>query len=249
VAFGSGFFLLGLSVGSFLNVCIDRLPRGLSIVSPSSRCDVCGHELAALDLIPVLSYLFLRGRCRYCKALIPYRVLLVELVTGLAFVVLWHHYGFTLELVPALVFACFFVTIFVTDLEHQIIPNWVVYPAILVALAFALVTRRHEVLQLVWGGLAGAGVLFLITLVFPRGMGAGDVKYGAFIGLVVGFRQVFLSLSISFILGGLVATALLLTGRKRRREHIPFGPFLTIGAVVAMLYGREIVHWYMGFAG
>lgn len=241
-----GFSLLGLVVGSFLNVCIDRLPGRRSIVSPSSRCDACGHRLAPLDLVPVLSYLALRGRCRYCKAPIPRRAPLVELAAGLAFALLWYHYGATLELAAALSFTCFFIVIFVIDLEHHLILNRVVYPAILVAVAFALITHQHEALQSVWGGLAGTGLLLLIALLFPQGMGFGDVKFAAFIGLVVGFPQVFVSLSISFVMGGLVAIALLLSGWKRRGEYVPFGPFLTVGAATAMLYGQEILRWYVG---
>ena len=200
-------------------------------------------------MVPVLSYMFLRGKCRYCGVHITHRVPLVELATGLAFLLLWHHYGLTLELAAGLVFACFFIAIFVIDLEHQLILNRMVYPAILVAVAFALITQRHDILQFVWGGLAGAGLLLLIALVFPGSMGFGDVKFGAFMGLVVGFPQVFVGLGIAFVLGGVAGAALLLSKSKRRGQHIAFGPFLTIGAVVAMLYGQNVFQWYTGLAG
>ena len=242
-------FLIGLSIGSFLNVCIDRLPRRRSLVSPRSHCDGCGHRLAALDMVPVFSYLFLHGKCRYCGAPIPRRVPLVELATGLAFLLLWHHYGLTPELAAGIVFACFFIAIFVIDLEHQLILNRMVYPAILVAVIFGLITQHQVILQLLLGGVVGAGLLLIIALVFPGSMGFGDVKFGAFIGLVVGFPQVFVGLGISFVLGGIVATILLLNKSKVKGQHIAFGPFLTIGAAVTMLYGQQAIDLYTGFGG
>ena len=247
MALGVVFLLFGLVVGSCLNVCIDRLPRRRSIVGPSSHCEACGHKLGLLDLVPVLSYLLLRGRCRYCKAPIPRRVPLVELATGLLFMFAWFHYGNPLELAIALVFVSFFIVIFVIDLEHRLILNRVVYPGILAALIAALVNQGYHVPYALLGGAVGAGLLLLIALAFPRGMGFGDVKYGGLIGLVVGFPQVFVGLTISFVLGGLMGAILLLSRRKRWKEHVPFGPFLTIGAVVAMLYGQDIIRWYFAF--
>lgn len=239
------FFLLGLVVGSFLNVCIDRLPTGRSIVTASSHCETCGHSLGALDLLPLLSYLLLLGKCRYCKAPIPRRLPLVELATGLLFTLAWFHFDAPLELASALFFISLFIVISIIDLEHQLILNRLVYPALLAALVLSPLTLGHQVPYVLLGGAVGAALPLLIALTFPQGMGFGDVKYAALIGLVVAFPQIVATLTISFILGGLTAATLLLSGRKKWKEYLPFGPFLTLGAIVTMFYGQELIQWYV----
>jgi leader peptidase (prepilin peptidase)/N-methyltransferase len=237
--------LLGLAVSSFLNVCIDRLPERESIVSPPSHCPACGRRLAPFDLIPLLSYIFLRGRCRYCGAPIPRRVLLVESMTGLLFVLLWYRYGFSLWLLLATLYTCFFIVIFFIDLEHHLVLNRVIYPAIVVALLFIPFSPGYSAKELLFGGLIGFALLFLIAFIYPAGMGMGDVKLATFVGLVVGFPSVFVALLFSFVAGGLVGGGLLLTGLKGRKDPIPFAPFLVAGGMVAMLYGKEIMDWYL----
>ncbi len=237
--------LLGLAVSSFLNVCIDRLPERGSIVSPPSHCPVCGRRLAPFDLIPLLSYVFLRGRCRYCGAPIPRRVLLVESTTGLLFALLWYRYGFSLWLLLGTLYACFFIVIFFIDLEHRLVLNRVIYPGIVVALLVIPFAPGHSAKELLLGGLIGFALLFLIASIYPAGMGMGDVKLATFIGLVVGFPSVFVALLFSFVAGGLVGGGLLLTGLKGRKDPIPFAPFLAAGGMVAMLYGKEIMDWYL----
>lgn len=238
--------LLGLAVSSFLNVCIDRLPERGSIVSPPSHCPACGRRLAPFDLIPLLSYILLRGRCRYCGAPIPRRVLLVESTTGLLFALLWYRYGFSLWLLLGTLYACFFIVIFFIDLEHHLVLNRVMYPAIVVALLVIPFAPGHSAKELLLGGLIGFALLFLIASIYPAGMGMGDVKLATFIGLVVGFPSVFVALLFSFVAGGLVGGSLLLTGLKGRKDPIPFAPFLAAGGMVAMLYGKEIMDWYLG---
>jgi leader peptidase (prepilin peptidase)/N-methyltransferase len=196
-------------------------------------------------LIPVLSYLVLRGRCRYCGASIPRRVLLVETLTALLFVLLWVRYGLSLRLLLATLYTCFFIVIFFIDLEHQLVLNRVIYPAILLAVLAIPVTPNHSAVELLSGGAIGFGVLFLIALIYPAGMGMGDVKLATFIGLVVGFPAVFAALLVSFVLGGLVGGGLLLTGLKGRKDAIPFAPFLVTGGMVAMLYGQQVIAWYV----
>lgn len=239
------YVVLGLVVSSFLNVCIDRLPEGDSIVSPPSHCPSCGRRLAPFDLIPLLSYLFLRGRCRYCGAQIPRRVLLVEAITGLLFAWLWYRYGLSLQLLLATLYTCFFIVIFFIDLEHQLVLNRVIYPAIVIALLAIPITPNHDVVKLIGGGAIGFGVLFLIVFAYPAGMGMGDVKLATFVGLVVGLPAIFVGLLISFVVGGLVGGGLLLTGLKGRKDPIPFAPFLVAGGMVAMLYGQQIIDWYV----
>jgi leader peptidase (prepilin peptidase)/N-methyltransferase len=187
------FGLLGLVVGSFLNVCIDRLPRNESIVYPPSHCAVCQHKLAVKDLIPVFSYLRLHGRCRYCQASIPRKLFWVELATGLIFALLYWHYGLSAELGVMAFYACLFIIIFVIDLEHGLILNKVVYPGMVVALLLALLPRPWLTQWLVTGianaalgGAVGFVILFLIAIVSRGGMGWGDVKLAALIGLATG---------------------------------------------------------------
>ena len=237
--------ILGLAMGSFLNLCIDRLPQGESIISPSSHCASCGHPLSALDLIPLLSYLLLRGRCRYCGAPIPWRLPLVEMATGLLFALLWHRYGPTSQLTLATIYTCILIIVFFVDLEHRLVLNQVIYPAITLALLVAPFTPNHSARGLLLGGLVGFALLFLIALIRPAGMGMGDVKLATFIGLVVGFPSILIALFLSFVAGGLVAGWLLLSGVKGRKDPVPFAPFLVAGGMVAMLYGKEILDWYL----
>jgi leader peptidase (prepilin peptidase)/N-methyltransferase len=247
------FALLGLIVGSFLNVCIDRLPRNESIVYPPSHCAVCQHKLAVKDLIPLFSYLRLRGRCRYCQASIPRKLFWVELATGLIFALLYWHYGLSAELGVMAFYACLFIIIFVVDLEHGLILNKVVYPGIVVALLLALLPRPWltewivtGVANAALGGAVGFAILFLIAIVSRGGMGWGDVKLAALIGLATGFPLVFFSLIMGAILGGIVAVSLLIAKKKTRRETIPFGPFLAVAAMITLLWGSNILNWYLG---
>jgi len=240
------FGIMGAAVGSFLNVCIDRLPSGYSISYPPSHCPACGRRLAARDLVPVLSYLSLGGRCRYCGESIPWRLLAVEVTTGLIFAALWRRYGMGIPLILALVYCCFLIVVAFIDLDHQIIPSRVIYPAIIVAVLGALVTPGRSIWNSLGGGLVGFGILFLIAFVNPAGMGMGDVRLAAFMGLVAGFPGVLVALLIGIVAGGLAAAFLLLTGLKGRKDAIPFGPFLVLGATVTLLYGAEILSLYVG---
>ena len=239
-------FLLGLATGSFLNLCIDRLPKRESILHPPSHCDVCQHKLRPLDLVPLLSYLSLKGRCRYCGAKIHYRVPLVEAMTGLIFVLLWNHYGFSIELPLAMLFACLFIVILVIDLEHHLILNRVVYPAIALAFLVIILTPDYGIISAVIGGVTGAGILLLVALISPGGMGMGDVKLAALIGLLVGFPQVLIALLICFVLGGAVAGGLLLARLRGRKDPVPLAPFLTAGLITTVFYGEEILRLYLG---
>jgi len=240
------FFLLGLAVGSFLNLCIDRLPERESIIRPSSHCDACQHKLEPLDLVPLLSYLYLKGGCRYCGASIPYRVPVVEAMTGLIFALLWNSYGLSIELPLAILFACLFIITVVIDIEHHLVLNRVVYPAIALAFLVPALLPGFGIVSAVIGGVTGAGILLPLALLVPGGMGMGDVKLAALIGLLVGFPQVFIALLTSFVLGGAVASGLLLTRRKGRKNPIPFAPFLTAGLITAVLYGEKILTLYVG---
>ena len=253
------FAILGLAVGSFLNVCIDRLPRNKSIVNPPSHCEACQHKLAAKDLIPLFSYLRLRGRCRYCQASVPRRLFWVELATALIFALLyWWFVVFNPELgivtfVIMAFYACLFTIIFVIDLEHGLILNKVVYPSMIVALLLSLyplpwLTQSIgiRVAYAALGGGVGFGIFLLIAIVSRGGMGWGDVKLAALIGLATGFPLVILAIIMAAILGGIVAVALVIAKKRKRRQTIPFGPFLAVAAMVTLLWGSNILRWYLG---
>lgn len=248
------FALLGLVTGSFLNVCIDRLPRNESILNPPSHCESCQHKLAVKDLIPIFSYLWLRGRCRYCHAAIARKSLWVEIATGSIFALLYWHYGLSPALGIMAFYTCLFIIVFVVDLERGLILNKVIYPGMVIALLLALFLPQPWLTQWVVDGIANAAmgggigfvILFLLAIASRGGMGWGDVKLAALIGLATGFPLVFISLIMAAILGGIVAIVLLITKRKKRKEAIPFGPFLALSAMVTLLWGTDILNWYIG---
>jgi len=247
------FAILGLVVGSFLNVCIDRLPQNKSIAYPPSHCDACQHKLAAKDLIPVFSYIRLRGHCRYCQASIPRRILWVELATAVIFALLCWHYGLSAELGVMIFYASLFTIIFVIDLEHGLILNRVVYPGMIVALLLSLYpwpwfseSIGMRVAYAALGGAAGFAIFLLIAMVSRGGMGWGDVKLAALMGLAIGFPLVFVAIIMAAILGGIVAVALMIAKKRTRRQTIPFGPFLALAAMVTLLWGSNILNWYLG---
>ena len=248
------FALLGLTVGSFLNVCIDRLPRDESVVSPPSHCEACQHRLGLKDLIPVFSYLRLRGRCRYCQAAVSGKLLWVEIAAGLIFALLYWHFGLGPELGIMAFYACLFIVVFVIDLERGLILNKVVYPAMIVALLLALVPQPwltrwiviNGVANAALGGGVGFAIFLVIAIVSRGGMGWGDVKLVALIGLAVGFPLVLFSIILGAILGSIVALALMIARKRRFRETLPFGPFLALAAMITLLWGSDVLSWYMG---
>ena len=243
-------FVAGLCVGSFLNVCIHRLPRGGSLVRPRSRCPGCEHELAWYENIPVLSYLILLGRCRRCRARINIRYPVVELLTAVLFV--WHYgvFGWTALLAVRLLFACALVVLFAIDLEHQILPDVITLPGLAAGLIFSL-AFPPGVLDAVLGVLVGGGVLWLIGEAYYRysgqeGMGGGDIKMLAMVGAFLGWKLTLITLVLSSMLGSLFGVAVILSRRGNLKQALPYGTFLALGALVASLYGDRIVEWYVG---
>ncbi|MCJ7764158.1 MAG: prepilin peptidase, partial [Dehalococcoidales bacterium] len=228
------FALLGIAVGSFLNVCIDRLPENQSLIAPPSHCSACQKRLSFADLIPVFSYLWLRGRCRHCQASIPRRILWVEIATGAAFAFLFWHYGLSGELAVAAFYFCLFIVLLVIDLEHHILPNRLVYPGAAVAMILSVFLSRLEVVPGIASAAAGGGIglgIFLLIVVLSRGgMGWGDVKMAALIGMVTGYPLIFVAILLAVVSGGLVAWILILSKAKSRKQGIPFGPFLSLAA-------------------
>ncbi|MFH0768723.1 MAG: prepilin peptidase, partial [Chloroflexota bacterium] len=237
-------FILGIFFGSFLNVCIDRLPQGQSIVRPPSHCAACGKKLGIFELIPIVSYLWLRGRCRYCGARIPRRILVLEVGAGLLFALLSFSYGLSIEFLVLAFYTCLFLVLVVIDLEHGLILNNITYPAIGISLVLSPfwsslglsrtllweTTMLHNFLSSLTGGGIFAVLFLLIALLYRGGMGWGDVKMAGLVGLATGFPLVLVAMATSFLSGGLVAGVLLLLRLKGRKEGIPYGPFLSLGA-------------------
>lgn len=239
-------FLFGLAVGSFLNVCIDRLPEGQSIIRPPSHCAACNRKLGTLDLIPVASYLFLRGRCRYCGARIPVRLPLVEVMTGLIYAFLYWNYGPGLELLISLVYATLLIAIFVIDLEKMLVLDKIVFPGMVLALIFSFFWPGLDIFRALGGGALGFAAMALPFIIYRRGMGMGDIKLAALVGLMTGYPLIIVALLLSVITGGIVASVLLITGVKKRTDPIPFATFLAVSALVTLVWGQEICRWYLG---
>lgn len=262
--------VFGLVVGSFLNVVIDRAPARESLLAPPSSCPFCGRRLVPQELIPVWSYLTLKGRCRTCGARIPIRVLLVEIVTGLLFAFLWHVIGPSLQLGLYTVHACILLVIMVIDLEHKLVLNVIVLPAILFALVAiplqylvrptpishyampylllgepqTLSASQLSMIGHLAGGVSAFGVFLVIWLLAPAGMGAGDVKLAAYIGLILAIPNALVATFGSFVLGGVVAVGLIVSGLAKRKSLIPFAPFLVVASFVELIYGDQLLHWY-----
>jgi leader peptidase (prepilin peptidase)/N-methyltransferase len=253
--------IFGLVVGSFLNVCIYRIPRKGSIASPKrSYCPHCKHSLSALDNIPVLSYIFLGRRCRYCKGKISPRYITVEIITAGLFVLMLHrsialgHQNFAytvLELVTTCIFVGLLITISFIDLEFTIIPNKIVYPGLAVGLLLAVLHNDSRlILSRLLGAVIGGGVILLIaivgSIVFRKeAMGGGDVKLMAMIGMYMGlWPHIPITLIAASCIGTIVGVVLILFREKEMGSAVPFGPFLAIGALLSLLYGEKLWNWY-----
>ncbi len=242
----------GALIGSFLNVCILRLPAGESIVAPASRCPACRAPIRPWDNIPLVSFLLLRGRCRACGRPISWRYPLVEAITGLLFAAVVWREGLTPLALSLLVFVSTLIVITFIDLDHQIIPNVITLPGIPFGLLVGLLLGEPPPLDRVVGALAGAGFLYLVLfyggVVFGQdAMGEGDLNLIALIGAFLGWRGVIVSILVGCLSGSAVGLALIGVHRLHRRQHIPFGPFLALGAVVALFWGNRLIGWYLGF--
>jgi leader peptidase (prepilin peptidase)/N-methyltransferase len=237
----------GLVIGSFVNVVIARLPQRRSLWAPRSACPQCGNLIVWYDNIPLISFAALRGRCRACAAPIPWRYPIVEAVTAALFGGAWIVFaGDTRDFVVAAIFLAALVAITVIDLRHQIIPDAITLPGIVVGLAASLATGRISWVDSFGGILLGGGLFVAIILASRGGMGGGDLKLGAMLGAFLGWQVLLVALFVAVMLGGMSAVMLLLSGRLARKDAIPFGPFLAFGGVVALFWGHAIIAWYLG---
>ncbi|RBP65290.1 leader peptidase (prepilin peptidase)/N-methyltransferase [Alkalibaculum bacchi] len=240
-------FLVGTIIGSFLNVIIYRIPIGESIISPPSHCGNCDSRLRPLDLIPILSWIALKGKCRYCSSKISYRYPFVELLTGGLFLFTYIAVGIDQKLVAYLVLGCMLIINTFIDMDHFILPNIILLFGLI---AFVLLTVFLPFIS--WrdsflGAFVGAvPLLILFLLTKGRGMGPGDVKFMGVIGLYLGWKLSLLTLFLSFILGGIFGILLLATRIKDKTDAIPFGPWIALAAFISMYWGSDIISWYLG---
>ena len=244
-------FALGAVVGSFLNVCIHRLPRSESVVRPGSHCPACGGPIAPYDNVPILSYLLLRGRCRACQARISPRYFLIELANGVGYSVILWRFGFGW---PAAVYAVLFsalLVITVIDLDHQIIPDAITLPGIGLGVLCAATVLPVSLADSIFGGLVGGGILWVLAWASPylfgkEGMGGGDIKLLAMIGVFLGWKPALLTVMVGALVGSVVGIGLIACRVLRRDQYLPFGPFLAIGAVVSLFFHQDVFTWYRG---
>jgi leader peptidase (prepilin peptidase)/N-methyltransferase len=238
----------GAMVGSFLNVVAYRLPRGESIVATRSRCPGCGVQIAAYDNVPVVSWLVLGGRCRSCHRAISPQYPIVEALTAALFAAVGLETGMSPEVWPGLALAVTLVVVSATDIEHRIVPNRVLAPAALAALGLWALVAPDRLPENLIAATAAGGFLLIAALAYPAGMGMGDVKLAAVMGLFLG-RSVAPALFVGFALGAVMGAAIMLArGASARKQAIPFAPFMALGGIVGQLFGTEIVDWYLTFA-
>jgi leader peptidase (prepilin peptidase) / N-methyltransferase len=242
--------LFGLAIGSFLNVVIARVPAGRSLVRPGSGCPGCSALLKWYDNIPVLSFLVLRGRCRACGMTISWRYPIVEMVTAGLLVQAYIALGPTVDFAVAAVLLPALIAITGIDLQHQLIPDAITLPGILVGLLLNFATGRISWVESAFGIILGGGLFLVIILASRGGMGGGDLKLGALLGAFLGWKALLFGLFVAIVLGGAIGAVLLLTGRRGRKDPIPFGPFLAAGGAMALFWGERAFSWWMrGFGG
>ena len=238
--------IFGLIIGSFLNVVIVRLPEKENLWSPPSHCRSCHSEIRWYDNIPLLSFIWLRGRCRNCREPISWRYPLVEALTGLSWGFAAGHFGLTLQLIPALLLISSLIVLTAIDLEHQLLPDRITLPGIVVGWLSNLLTGQVSIVNALLGSLVGGGIFYLVVILSRGGMGGGDIKLGAMLGAFLGWKLTLVSIFLAVFTGGFVAAGVLSTGRKKRKDPLPFGPFLALGGMATLFWGEELLQWYLG---
>ncbi|MEI4769411.1 prepilin peptidase [Psychrobacillus sp. FJAT-51614] len=239
------FFIYGLIFGSFFNVVGLRIPKGESIVRPPSHCTVCDRNLTTRDLVPVFSYLFLRGKCRGCGTKIHWMYPVMELVTGLLFAFAYFQLGFTLELAVAILFISLLVIITISDIAYMLIPDKILLFFLIPLIVFRIFSPLTPWWDSILGAIIGFGILFLIAVLSKGGMGGGDIKLFFVIGLVLGTTHTLLTLFLASLIGAIVGVITLRIAKKGRKTPIPFGPSIAIAAIIAYFFGNSLVDWYM----
>lgn len=238
------FFLLGLIVGSFLNVVIYRLPEEKSIVNPPSHCPNCNTRLKVIDLIPVLSYLSTGGKCRYCGEKISFQYPFVELLTAFLFLGAYLKFGFSFELLFMLLLLSSLVVISFIDYKYMIIPNVITYSGVMIGLLYAIIFDYIKIVNSLLGIFIPALLLLIVALIFKGGMGMGDVKLVAMLGAFLGYKYTLAGIFIGSVFGSIIGLALMGLGLIKRKTRIPFGPFICFGAMLMIFFGNQLINMY-----
>jgi leader peptidase (prepilin peptidase)/N-methyltransferase len=241
--------LFGLAIGSFVNVVIVRLPEHRSLWRTRSACPACGALIAWHDNVPLVSFALLRGRCRSCGIAIPWRYPIVEAVTAALFALAFQRFGPSLDFVVAAVLLAALVAITAIDLQLQIIPDAITLPGIVTGVVANVATQRVSIVDSLLGLALGGGLFFVIIVVSGGGMGGGDMKLGAMLGAFLGWKVALIALFLGVVFGGVFAIVLLASGRRGRKDAVPFGPFLALGGAVGLFAGEELLRWYLSAFG
>jgi len=244
-------FCYGLIVGSFLNVCIYRLPRRDSIISPRSHCPQCNKPIPWYDNIPLLSFLLLKGKCRFCGSQISYIYPLVEFVTASLFLITYLKWSLSLQLVIDLLFICILIPLLFIDLFHYILPNSITIPGLIIGFVLSFINQRISWLDSLLGILLGAGMLLSISIFYHyvkkmEGMGMGDVKMIAMIGAFLGWKLTLLTVILGSFLGALVGITIIIKTKEGLKKQLPFGSFLSLAALISLFYGQQLINSYQG---
>jgi leader peptidase (prepilin peptidase) / N-methyltransferase len=241
--------IIGLCIGSFLNVCIYRIPREESIAFPPSHCTSCGYELKAVDLIPIISYLFLKGKCRKCGEKISINYPLVELLNGVLYLLIFLRFGLSLSFVFYSLLTSLLIVISYIDLDSKYIYSSTTILGVVLAAIYIVVglyTKDISISNNVLGGAIGYGIIYLIVVI-TKGMGQGDAEVAGVCGLFIGIKGILVCLFIAVVLGGLVAAIILIFKLKEKKSEIAFSPYISIGSIVYILLGKEILSLYLNF--
>jgi leader peptidase (prepilin peptidase)/N-methyltransferase len=238
-------FVLGTIIGSFANVCIYRLPWRQSLLFPGSHCPHCQQAIRPWHNIPLLSYVYLGGRCADCQTTISWRYPLVELLCGLLYVFLYRQFGFSGQSLVLTLLATSLLIVSCIDLEHKIVPDVITLPGILAGLFASLFITSVGFINAIVGVCLGGGLFFLIAILSRGGMGGGDIKLVAMIGAFLGWQAVLVTIFLGALSGALVGISLMMLKKKGRKDPVPFGPFLAIGALMTMVWEQDLVIWYM----
>ena len=241
----------GVIIGSFLTVCIHRVPREASIVSPRSACVSCNQTISWYDNIPIVSFLMLRGRCRYCHSAILPRYPIIELSNGLGYMAILWRFGWGWEAVVYVIFFSALLTITWIDWDYQIIPDVISLPGIVVGVAAASTVLPTGLMNSLIGVFVGGGVLWFMAWISPflfgkEGLGGGDIKLLAMVGAFLGWQAALTTLMLASIVGAVVGLVLLAFKVLKRGQYIPFGPYLALGAMLALFFGADMTDWYFG---
>ncbi|WP_461206959.1 prepilin peptidase [Clostridium sp. DL1XJH146] len=241
-------FVLGLLIGSFLNVCIYRIPNKESIAFPPSHCTNCDNRIKPYDLIPVLSWIILRGKCRYCGEKISVKYPLIELFTGILFMLIFIKYGYSVDTLKYLILACFLIVIGFIDFNTTDVYLVTTLPAFIIGVLFTGVHFFNDQLITTYyiGAFFGYAIIAFIILV-TKGMGWGDAEILGVCGIFLGLKATILTFFLSVVLGAIIGVILIATKVKGRKDYIPFGPYIALAAFVSMFLGNELINWYMGY--